>query len=232
LLIAWLSEYHNANTIGHPLDAAIPALLEGVAVAANDAVSVTWTWPNSIANPHAFALLRQTAATYALGSAGVLCLSGGLSSVAGSARTAIWDAPGSASWTAPAAFPVMTLDPIGTGGITAASKPMVAVDIAGHAFRQSFPFTAALNPGGTNLLSPYSSIHVPLIRASCSQANRNLIHTYFAQGTHVLLTDAATSDDKLYAYYYGMLSGVDDFPTNAKGDGNDWGFTLQCTGVM
>lgn len=234
LLIAWLSEYRNANTIGHPLDAAIPALLEGVVVGANDKISLQWTWPTGIANPlGGFALLRQTAATYTLGNAATICLSSAASYVAGSLRSAIWDAPGAATWTPPAAYPVMTLNPIASPGIAGTEKQLVGIDIAGHAFRQSFPFTAALNPGGTNLLSPYSSLHVPLLRASCTQAQRNTIYTYRDQGTHVLLTDGATSDDKLYQYYYGMIAGVDGFPTNAKGeDADTWGFTLACTGVM
>ena len=233
LLIAWMSIYRNANTIGHPLDAAIPALLEGVVVAANDAIAVSWIWPTGIANPEGgFALLRQTAATYSLGSAGVLCLSGGASYVAGSLRAAVWDAPGTGPWTAPAAYPTMTLDPIPSPGITGVSKALVGTDIAGHAFRQSFPFTSVTTPGGSNFQSPYSSIHVPLLRASCSQANRNSIYTYKDQGTHIILADAATSDDKLYGYYYGMISEVDGFPTNSKGDEDAWGFNMRLSGIQ
>lgn len=232
LLGCWVSEYHNLNTVGHPLDAAIPALLEGVVVAANDGVTVTWTWPTGVANPDGFFLLRQTAATYTLGSAGVLCLSGGASYVAGSARSATWDAPGSASYTVPAAYPVMTLNPI--TGVNGSRKPLAASDVNGRAFRQAFQFISETYPGAAaSVLSPYSSIHFGLIRKSCSQANRNLLYTYCDQGVHVLLTDAATDPDRLYQYYSGMIADVDGFPVNCKGESKDpFGFTLLCEGVL
>jgi hypothetical protein len=201
-------------------------VVNGVVVAANDQVILTWDAARI--QPDHYSVYVQAAATWSYPASS----STRLGQVAGHLLTATFN-DGSISGAALPAQEAPTIVSVNGAKLLPQERDMLVVGHNGIMVPRSFAFSPVQMPGGLGLdtVSPLSGVTIQLPRAACTKANRDTLLKWRDNAWPVILRDDNEAAGRRYQYYHGAIVSVDTLNTTAHESQNDWAVTMRLDGV-